>query len=106
MNPMYDFTREEIGFIQMGIMAIAQSTREAIETEGVEPPDGFIETLQSVVEKINEVIKLRIANVNEVIKLRIANEEQFDSLIETLTDVENKSQSVISNPDSPINEYN
>jgi hypothetical protein len=95
MNPMYDFTREEIGFIQMGIMAIAQSTREAIETEGVEPPDGFIETLQSVVEKINEVIKLRIAN-----------EEQFDSLIETLTDVENKSQSVISNPDSPINEYN
>lgn len=92
---MYDFTREEIGFIQMGIMAIAQSTREAIETEGVEPPDGFIETLQSVVEKINEVIKLRIAN-----------EEQFDSLIETLTDVENKSQSVISNPDSPINEYN
>jgi hypothetical protein len=95
MNPMYDFTREEIGFIQMGIMAIAQSTREAIETDGVEPPDGFIETLQSVVEKINEVIKLRIAN-----------EEQFDSLIETLTDVENKSQSVISNPDSPINEYN
>jgi len=95
MNPMYDFTREEIGFIQMGIMAIAQSTREAIETDGVEPPDGFVETLGSVVEKINEVIKLRIAN-----------EEQFDSLIETLTDVENKSQSVISNPDSPINEYN
>lgn len=92
---MYDFTREEIGFIQMGIMAIAQSTREAIETDGVEPPDGFVETLGSVVEKINEVIKLRIAN-----------EEQFDSLIETLTDVENKSQSVISNPDSPINEYN
>jgi len=95
MNPMYDFTREEIGFIQMGIMAIAQSTREAIETDGVEPPDGFVETLGSVVEKINEVIKLRIAN-----------EEQFDSLIETLADVENKSQSVISNPDSPINEYN
>jgi hypothetical protein len=95
MNPMYDFTRDEIGFLQMGLMAIAQSTREAVEREGVEPPDGFIETLHSVVEKINEVIKLRIAN-----------EEQFDSLIETLTDVENKSQSVISNPDSPINEYN
>ena len=95
MNPMYDFTREEIGFIQMGIMAIAQSTRQAVEESDVEPPDGFVETLQSVVEKINEVIKLRIAN-----------EEQFDSLIETLTDVENKSQSVISNPDSPINEYN
>jgi hypothetical protein len=95
MNPMYDFTREEIGFIQMGIMAIAQSTRQAVEESDVEPPDGFVETLASVVEKLNEVIKLRIAN-----------EEQFDSLIETLTDVENKSQSVISNPDSPINEYN
>jgi len=89
MNPMYDFTREEIGFIQMGIMAIAQSTRQAVEESDVEPPDGFVETLASVVEKLNEVIKLRIAN-----------EEQFDSLIETLTDVENKSQSVISNPDS------
>ena len=95
MNPMYDFTRDEIGFLQMGLMAIAQSTREAVEREGVEPPDGFVETLGSVIEKLNEVIKLRITN-----------EEQFDSLIETLTDVENKSQSVISNPDSPINEYN
>jgi len=92
---MYDFTKEEIGFIQMGIMAIAQSTREAVEEAGVEPPDGFIEVLSSVVEKINEVIKLRIENQNN-----------FDSLIASLTDVENASHTVITNPDSPINEYN
>jgi hypothetical protein len=94
MNPLYDFTKDELGFLQMGLMGIAQSTKEVVEN-GSEPPVGFIETLESVIEKMNEVIRLRIVN-----------EEQFESLIETLTDVENKSQSVISNPDTPINEYN
>jgi hypothetical protein len=95
MNPMYDFTKNEIGLIHMGLFAIAQSTKEAMEESELEPPDGFVETLESVINKINEVIEARIAN-----------QDQFESLITSLTDVENKSQSVISNPETPINEYN
>jgi hypothetical protein len=95
MNPMYDFTKSEIGLIHMGLFAIAQSTKEAMEESELEPPDGFVETLESVINKINEVIEARIAN-----------QDQFESLITSLTDVENKSQSVISNPETPINEYN
>jgi hypothetical protein len=79
----------------MGLFAIAQSTKEAMEESELEPPDGFVETLESVINKINEVIEARIAN-----------QDQFESLITSLTDVENKSQSVISNPETPINEYN
>ena len=94
MNPMYDFTKKEIGLIHMGLFAIAQSTKEAMEESELEPPDGFVETLESVINKINEVIEARIAN-----------QDQFESLITSLTDVENKSQSVINNPETPINEY-
>jgi hypothetical protein len=94
MNEMYDFTRDEIGFLQMGLMGIAQSTKEAVES-GSEPPVGFIETLESVINKMNKVIELRIHNEN-----------QFDSLTESLTDVVRNTQSVISNPELPINEYN
>lgn len=95
MNPMYDFTKDEIGFIQMGLMAIAQTTREAVEN-GNEPPDGFVETLGSVVEKINEVIRLRIAN-----------EEQFESITQSLTDVENALSLITRYPDTPETiEYN
>ena len=95
MNPMYDFTKDEIGLIHMGLFAIAQSTKEAMEESELEPPDGFVETLESVINKITEVIQLRIVN-----------EKDFDDLISSLTDVVSKSQSVISNPESPINEYN
>lgn len=95
MNPLYDFTKDEIGLIQMGLMAIAHSTREAVEEAGLEPPDGLLETLASAIAKLNEAIELRIENQN-----------QFNSLIESLTDVEKASKSVISNPDLPINEYN
>lgn len=95
MNPLYDFTKEEIGFIQMGLMAIAQSTREAVE-EGNEPPNGFVETLGSVVEKINAVIELRIAN-----------DEQFDSLTELLNDVENVGNMISNSHEIPETiEYN
>lgn len=94
MNPMYDFTKEEIGLIHMGLFAIAQSTKEAVE-EGFEPPNGFVETLESAVNKMTEVLEARVAN-----------QDQFESLVTSLDDVENKAQSVISNPESPINEYN
>ena len=96
MNPMYDFDKDEIGFIQMGLMAIAQTTREAVEREGIEPPDGFVETLQSVVEKINRVIELRIENQN-----------QFESLTQSLTDVENAFSLISRYPETPETiEYN
>lgn len=94
MNEMYDFTRDELGFLQMGLMGIAQATKEAVEHDN-EPPVGFVETLESVIEKMNKVIELRIHNEN-----------QFESLTESLTDVVRKTQSVISNPELPINEYN
>ena len=92
---MYDFAKEEIQFIQMGLMAIAHSTREAVN-EGNEPPDGFVEVLNSVVEKINRVIELRIEN-----------DEQFESLTELLNDVENVGNMITnSHPIPETIEYN
>ena len=94
MNPMFDFSPKEISMIQMSLSAIAQTTQHAI-SEGVFPPDGFIETLESVVDKLNLVVEARIENDN-----------QFEAIVNSLSDVEQSLQKIVSNPDTPSNEYN
>ena len=91
---MFDFSAKEISMIQMSLYAIAQTTKHTIE-EGHEAPEGFVETLESVINKLNEVVELRIENDN-----------QFESIVESLTDVEKSLQQIVVNPDTPINEYN
>ena len=94
MNPMFDFSAKEISMIQMSLYAIAQTTKHTIE-EGHEAPEGFVETLESVINKLNLVIEARIENDN-----------QFESITQSLTDVEQSLQQIVNNPDTPINEYN
>lgn len=77
MNPMFDFSAKEISMIQMSVSAIAQTTQHAI-SEGATPPDGFMETIESVIHKLNLVVEARIENDN-----------QFESIVEAkLQDVE------------------
>ena len=94
MNPMFDFSAKEISMIQMSLYAIAQTTKHTIE-EGVEAPEGFVETLESVINKLNEVVELRIENDN-----------QFESIVTSLTDVEQSLNALVKNPDIEIDEYN
>ena len=94
MNPLFDFSAKEISMIQMSLYAIAQTTKHTIE-EGVEAPEGFVETLESVINKLNEVVELRIENDN-----------QFESIVTSLTDVEQSLNALVKNPDIEIDEYN
>ena len=94
MNPMFDFTAKEISMIQMSLFAIAQTTQHTIQ-EGVEAPEGFVETLESVINKLNEVVELRIKN-----------DEQFEAIVNSLTDVEQSLNVIVKNPDVEIDEYN
>lgn len=94
MNPLFDFSAKEIGLIQMAIGAVAQTTQLAIE-EDVMPPEGFVETIQSVIHKLNLVVEARIQNDND-----------FESITQSLSDVEQSLQKIVINPDTPINEYN
>ena len=94
MNPMFDFNAREISLIQLSLSAIAQTTQHAI-TEGVYPPDGFIEALESVVDKLNAVVEARIENDNK-----------FESIIQSLPDVEQSLNALVRNPDIEIDEYN
>lgn len=93
MNPMFDFSAKEISMIQMSLFAIAQTTKHTIE-EGVEAPEGFVETLESVINKLNEVVEARIKN-----------DEQFESIVDSLTDVEQSLNAIVNNPDVEIDEY-
>ena len=94
MNPLFDFNATEISMIQLALFQVARATQETIE-HGVEAPDNFVETLESVVNKLNLVIEARIDNDN-----------QFESITQSLTDVAQSLQQIVSNPDTPINEYN
>lgn len=94
MNPLFDFSAKEIGMIQMALGAIAQSTQFAIE-EGATPPDGFVETIESVINKLNEVVELRIENDN-----------RFEAIVQSLSDVQQTSIVITRNPEIEIDEYN
>jgi len=94
MNPMYDFTDKEIALLDMAVSAVVESTKYALQ-EGMTPPEGLLEALESTYNKLQSVIAVRIEHDN-----------QFQSVIKLLTDVETASESVISNPELPINEYN
>lgn len=94
MNPLFDFSAKEIGMLQMAVSAIAQTTALAIE-EGVTPPDGFVETIESVINKLNEVVEVRIENDNN-----------FESIVQSLTDVEQSFGVLVKNPDVEIDDYN
>lgn len=94
MNPMFDFTAKEINMINMALFAIARTTQE-VSHEGVEPPDGFLETLESVVDKMNQVIEVRMKN-----------DEDFESLVNSqLHDVEQSFSVLVKNPDVEIDDY-
>ena len=93
MNPLFDFSAREIGMLQMAVSAIAQTTAHAIE-EGVNPPDGFVETIESLINKLNEVVDVRIENDN-----------RFEAIVQSLTDVEQSLQVIVKNPDVEIDEY-
>ena len=94
MNPLFDFSAKEIGMIQMALGAIAQTTALAIE-EGANPPDGFVETIESVINKLNEVVELRIENDN-----------RFEAIVQSLSDVQQTSIVITRNPEIEIDEYN
>lgn len=94
MNPLFDFNATEISMIQLALFQVARATQETIE-HGVEAPDNFVETLESVINKLNLVIEARIDNDN-----------QFESITQSLTDVAQSLQQIVNNPDTPINEYN
>lgn len=94
MNPMFDFNAKEINMINMALFAIARTTQMTVD-EGVEAPEGFMECLESVVNKMNLVVEARIENDN-----------QFESITESLSDVAQSLQKIVNNPDTPINEYN
>ena len=94
MNPLFDFSAKEIGMIQMTLGAIAQTTALAIE-EGANPPDGFVETIEPVINKLNEVVDVRIENDN-----------RFEAITQSLSDVEQSLRALVSNPEIEIDEYN
>lgn len=94
MNPLFDFNATEISMIQLALFQVAKATQETIE-HGVEAPDNFVETLESVINKLNLVVEARIQNDND-----------FESITQSLSDVEQSLQKIVINPDTPINEYN
>jgi hypothetical protein len=95
MNPMYDFTDKEIALIDMAVIAIAQVTNEATN-QGITPPDGLVEAIQSTINKIQQVLELR----NQ-------NNEQFEALAESLNDVANVGNLIAnSHPIPETHEYN
>jgi hypothetical protein len=94
MNPMYDFTDKEIALLDMAISSVIEATKHAV-VEGHIPPEGLVEALMTTYGKLQQVIEIRDTH-----------NQEFSSVIELLKDVETTSQSVISNPDLPINEYN
>lgn len=95
VNPMYDLTIKELGMIHLGISAVLSTTEEAI-AHGETPPDGFLDVVKSSMEKLEAIIDFRCEQYNE-----------FQALVESqLIDVNKQANEVISNPDSPINEYN
>ena len=94
MNPRYDFTLKELSLIGMSLDSVSQATEMSLEM-GAEAPEGFVETLKSVISKFEQIIELRCEHNN-----------QFHELANSLLDVDTKSNEVIKNPDSPLNEYN
>ena len=94
MNPLFDFSAKEIGMLQMAIGAVAQSTALAIQ-EGSNPPEGFVETIESIINKLNEVVEVRIENDNN-----------FEAIVQSLTDVEQSFGVLVNNPDVEIDDYN
>lgn len=95
MNPMYEFTDSEIGLLDMALQTIADRIEMAME-HGATPPDGLVEALKSTNEKLNQVIEKRCNDFNE-----------FQEIVkDSLSDVEEVSSKIVSNPDLPLNEYN
>lgn len=94
MNPLFDFTAKEIGLLQMSVCAIAQTTAHAI-SEGVMPPDGLLEAIESVMNKLDKVVEARIENDN-----------LFEAIVQPLTDVQQSFGVLVKNPDVEIDEYN
>lgn len=94
MNPMFDFNANEINMIQLALFQVARATQETI-SHGVEAPDNFVETLESVINKLSSVIEARIKN-----------DDEFESITQSLTDVEQSFGVLVKNPDVEIDEYN
>lgn len=95
MNPMYDFTDKEVALIDMALIAIAQVTNQAT-LQGVTPPDGLVEAIQSTIDKIQQVLEIRSQN-----------NEQFDNVVSQLNDVGNALDLIARFPDTPETiEYN
>jgi hypothetical protein len=91
---MNGFDDREIALLDMALSAVIQATTHAV-MEGNTPPEGMVEALRSTYDKLQSVIDLRNQDF-----------ENFNELAKLLTDVEVASHEVISNPDTPINEYN
>lgn len=95
MNPLYDFNANEIALIQMAISAVEQSTRYAIEN-GVVPPEGLLETVESIINKLDLVVEARIENDN-----------RFDEIVnQQLSDVKGALMIISSDPNQEVGEYN
>lgn len=94
MNPLFDFTRLELAVIGMALQAISDTTNVAIE-QGINPPEGFAETISSTLDKFQQVIEERIKH-----------DEAFDSITGSLQDVLLMSKVIESNPEIPTTEYN
>jgi hypothetical protein len=91
---LYDFNDREIGVIDLALSSVLEATKHAIE-EGMTPPDGLLETLVSAYNKLQEVIDLRCQDFNE-----------FQELIQTLTDVESTAQQIVKDPEVSTPDYN
>lgn len=95
MNPLYDFNANEIALIQMAISAVEQSTRYAIEN-GVVPPEGILETVESIINKLDLVVEARIENDN-----------RFDEIVNAqLSDVKGALMIISSDPNQEVGDYN
>lgn len=95
MNPLYDFNAHEIALIQMAISAVAQSTEHAMEN-GIEPPDELLQTIESVINKLDLVVEARIENDN-----------RFDEIVNAqLSDVKGALMIISSDPNQEVGDYN
>lgn len=92
---MYDFTTQELSLIAMSLDSVSQATHLSIIEMGAEAPDGFVETLHSVIHKFERVLELRSQNL-----------DRFNDLVKALTDVQSTAQQIVKNPETTTPDYN
>lgn len=91
MNLLLDFEKPELAVIGLALQATYESAQTGIE-QGLNPPDGFIEALEGAIEKFQTIVEARIKS-----------EKQFDSIAESLADVNALLNQVINETQSTEN---